>query len=208
MDIIAQEPVRAVELARPIWSALHGVAAQQKTITVAELCESLIGWERLPELLGPFGIPTPAGTLSATTHIGPRHGDLHPGNILVDDGKAVLIDFDSETFAAGALDPITMLISTLVHPDSPIRGDAWPAAPEIALSFGTLDFGRGHPCEAWFRGVQGWIDECKTSPREYWALVLAYAARQLRFPDVVDDREVLDRVLAIAKRAVEALADL
>jgi hypothetical protein len=36
--------------------------------------------------------------------------------------------------------------------------------------------------------------------------VLAYAGRQLRYADVIDDPEVLGRVVAIARRAAEVLA--
>jgi len=205
MDIIADHPARAVELAKPVLNALHGISAHQSTLTVGELCESLIAWDRLTELLSEYGISAPARTLSVTAQIGPRHGDLHPGNILIDNDQAVLIDFDSEAFAAGALDPITLLISTLVHPDSPIRGAAWPSATEISSSFGTPQFGQGHPCEAWFSGVQGWVDECRSSSREYWALVLAYAARQLQYQDVLADQQTVDRVVALAARAAETL---
>lgn len=207
MDIIAKSPTQAVELARPVWDALHGVVAQRRTLTVAELCEPLIDWKSLSGLLGGYGISVPAGSLTVTTHVGPRHGDLHPGNVLIDNGQAVLIDFDSEAFAAGALDPITMLISTLVHPASPIRGAAWPVVSEIESAFATGDFGQGHPCEPWFRGVHDWISECRTSEREYWALVLAYAGRQVRYSDVLADRETVNRVVAIARRAAEALAN-
>lgn len=205
MDFIAKQPTRAVEFAKPVWDALHGVPAQRTTLTVAKLCEPLIAWESLSDLLGTHEIQAPAGSLVVTTQVGPRHGDLHPGNILIDNGQAVLIDFDSETFAAGALDPITTLISTLVHPDSPIRGAAWPDPAHIASAFATHDFGQGHPCADWFGGVQDWIQECQTSEREYWALVLAYAGRQLRYADVTGDPATVDRVLAIARRASDAL---
>lgn len=205
MDVIAEKPARAVELVKPVWDALHGVSAQRTTLSVAEVCETLISWEQLSALLGTHGILAPAGSLVVTTQVGLRHGDLHPGNILIDNGRAVLIDFDSETFAAGALDPITMLISTLVHPDSPIRGAAWPDPAHIASTFATQEFGRGHPCADWFGGVQDWIQECQTSEREYWALVLAYAGRQLRYRDVKEDGATVVRILAIARRASEAL---
>lgn len=205
MQIISEEPARAVEFARPVWNALRAVSDRRRTVPIAAICEPLIAWETLTELLIPYDIRVPPGSLTATIRVGVRHGDLHPGNVLIDNDQAVLIDFDSTTFAAGALDPVTMLISTLVHPDSPIRGAAWPDASEISARFATSDFGRGHECEAWFRGVFAWVEECRTSERELWALVLAYAARQLRYNDVLEDAEVVDRVVAIARRAAAAL---
>lgn len=207
MDSIADHPDRAIELARPVWDALNVISAHQSRLTVGELCESLIGWDRLSELLSEYGINTPARTLSVTAQIGLRHGDLHPGNILIVNEQAVLIDFDSECFAAGALDPITLLISTLVHPESPIRGDGWPSVNEISSLFGTPQFGQRHPCKSWFAGVQGWVDECRSSDREFWALVLAYAGRQLQYQDVLSDQQTVERVIAIASRAAEALED-
>ena len=36
-------------------------------------------------------------------------------NVLIDNGVAVLIDFDSSGFASAAMDPVTALLSTLVH---------------------------------------------------------------------------------------------
>lgn len=207
MDFIAEQPARAVELAKPVWNALHGVVAQPRMLSAAELCRPLISWELLSDLLAPYGVRVPLGSLTVTTQIGPRHGDLHPGNVLIDNEQPVLIDFDSEAFASGALDPITMLISTLVHPDSPIRGALWPAPSVIMSSFATLEFGKGHACELWFRGVQEWIEECRSSEREFWALVLAYAGRQLRYQDVLADPEIVTRVVAIARRAAEALTN-
>lgn len=207
MDVIADHPAHAVELARPVWRALREISAHQAALTVGDLCESLIAWDRLTELLSEYEINAPARTLSVTAQIGPRHGDLHPGNILIDNDHAVLIDFDSEVFAAGALDPITLLISTLVHPDSPIRGDGWPSPTEITSLFGTPQFGQGHPCEAWFSGVQEWVEECQPSSREYWTLVLAYATRQFQYQDVLADQQTVERVVALAARAAEALGD-
>lgn len=206
MSVVAEDPVRAVDLARPVWDALHKVAEQSRSIPISEICASLLAWDSLPDLLQEHGIEVPSGTLTATVRVGVRHGDLHPGNILIDDDHGVLIDFDSTTFAGGALDPVTMLISTLVHPDSPIRGASWPGSTEIAEHFGTPDFGVGHSCEVWFQGVLAWATECSASEREFWALVLAYAARQLRYSDVLADAETVDRVVAIARRAGAALS--
>lgn len=206
MSLLSRDPAQAVALARPLWDALHAVDYQQRARPVAEICSSLIDWEEISERLSDFEITVPAGSITASTAIGLRHGDLHPGNILIDGTDAVLIDFDSNTFGSGLLDPVTILLSTLVHPESPIAGARWPSPVDITESLGTSDFGRGHACEAWFRAVQEWISECRASDREFWSLVLAFAARQLRYADVLADAETLGRVVAIAKRAAGALS--
>ncbi|MFD2796499.1 phosphotransferase [Promicromonospora vindobonensis] len=206
MSVLGEDPTRAVDLARPVWDALRGIADQSRTLPVSEICVSLLAWDSLSDLLRKHGVEVPSGTLTATVRVGARHGDLHPGNILIDNDQGVLIDFDSATFAGAALDPVTMLISTLVHPDSPIRGASWPGPIEIAETFGTPDFGRGHPCEVWFREVLAWAADSRASEREFWALVLAYSARQLRYADVLSNADTVDRVVAIARRATVVLS--
>lgn len=206
MEVVGSDPVRAVDQAKPILAALSSVPDGQQMLSVSVICRPLIGWDELFEVLGDRGVVIPAGTLVATVNVGMRHGDLHPANILLDDGHAVLIDFDSSEFAAGALDPVTLLISTLVHPDSPLRGSAWPSAQEIDRAFGSRDFGRGHSHEAWFDGVGAWAEERRASEREFWALVMAYAGRQLRYSDVTNDASVTERLLALARKAAACLA--
>jgi CheY-like chemotaxis protein len=207
MEVIGADPVKAVTLVRPIWDALAGVPSQEAHFSVAEICGPVISWQDLRDLLVPHSVVVPAGTLAATTAIGMRHGDLHPGNVLVDDNGVVLIDFDDTALAAGAIDPVTMLLSTLVHPDSPLRGAAWVSVDEIARTLGTPEFGQGHSHRDWFAGVLAWLEEMKRSDREFWAVVLAYAGRQLRYSDVTEDSDVLARVLAVARRASDCLAD-
>lgn len=208
MDLIGSDPKKATEFAQPLWRLLNSISEQQRIVTVAEICAPLVDWGRLGDLLRPHNVLVPAGSETATVRIGVRHGDLHPGNVLIDNGQAVLIDFDSSDFAARLLDPITMLIATLVHPDSPICGSSWPSAKEISGTFGTEDFGLGHKQEVWFQAVTEWLMERKTSDRELWALTLAYAGRQLEFEDVTDDEAMVERIVAIAELASRRLNEL
>jgi len=207
MRLIESNPDEAVRIARPLWAALHGIANDEKVLPVAQICTPLIAWERLTELLKPYGISIPPGTLTATVKMGLRHGDFHPLNVLVDGEHAVLIDYDGPVIASGVLDPLTMMVSTLVHPASPIRADKWPAPSEIGTSFGELEFGAGHAQAAWFHGVTSWFQQCRTSDREGWAMMLAKAGRQLEYPNVTCDAEIVGRVIAIARRAASALAE-
>jgi CheY-like chemotaxis protein len=207
MSLLGTDPVQAVEAARPIWQALGAIASTSTVRRIDEICAPLIAWATLEEVLEAYHVAVPFGSLTASTLIGVRHGDLHPGNVLCVDGEAVLIDFDSCAYAAGGLDPVTMLVSTLVHPDSPIRGAGWPDAAHIEAFFDTADFGVGHPCEAWFRGVRDWMSDCCAGDRERWALVLAYSGRQLQFGDVLDTPEVVERVVALMKWAASRLSE-
>lgn len=205
MAVLDVDHGKAIEYAQILWSALDGVPETQQLRSVAEICASLIGWDELLDVLKPFGIAVPVGSLSVTVNVGVRHGDLHPANVLIDDGVAVLIDFDSSGFASAAVDPVTALLSTLVHPDSPLRGEAWLSVNEIENSFGSKEFGAGHSHQAWFAAVMAWVTARSTSPREFWALSLAYAGRQLRYSDVRDDPAVKDRVVAVARKAATSL---
>jgi CheY-like chemotaxis protein len=205
MDLILDRPGDAAVVALPIFTGLRAVSEHQKMLTIAEICAPLGDWVELTQLLTEVGIAAPAGSLNASTKIGMRHGDLHPGNILIDEGQPVIIDFDSSCFASSLLDPITLLISTLVHPDSPMRGVGWPSPAEIANGFGSPGFALFHPQEAWFASIMQWAEESKTSYREYWALVLAYAARQLKYDDIRSDPKIVERVVALATRASAAL---
>ena len=205
MTVLGSDPDLAVEYAKSVWAALDGVSETSQLLSVAEICASLIGWDELRDVADGFGISIPAGSLTATVNVGVRHGDLHPANVLIDNGVAVLIDFDSSGFASAAMDPVTALLSTLVHPDSPLRGDAWPDVGEIEGSFGSQEFGSVHSHKAWFAAVAAWTGERSTSSREFWSLALAYSGRQLRYDDVLGDPAVRDRVIAVARKAAACL---
>jgi CheY-like chemotaxis protein len=205
MTMLRTDPELAVAAASPVWAALSAVQSLPAVRRIDEVCAPLISWDSLVTKLHEYGLPIPAGSLTASIEVGARHGDLHPGNILMVNGEAVLIDFDSCTNGAGALDPVVALLATLTHPDSPIRGAGWPGEHEIETLFGTPEFGVGNVCEAWFRAATAWMNERSASDRECRALVLAFAGRQLHYGDVVDSPEVVSRVVALARWATHKL---
>lgn len=205
MDLLGSEPGRAAEVIHQVREGLAMVPGEQRVLRLDELCAPIISWSELENLLDAAGLPVPSSSLTASTSIGVRHCDLHPGNVLEVAGEAVLIDFDNCSFGAGGIDAITALLSTLVHPDSPIRGVAWPNVEEIESSLGHAGFGTGHSASLWFDEVQAWVDESCAGERERWALTLAYVGRQLRYQDVRADPEKLRRIEAIARRAADEL---
>lgn len=176
------------------------------TKTVAELAEPLSHWTDITERLASHSIAAPRGGLVASTQIAAQHGDLHPGNVLVVEGHPVLIDFDNEVLASLALDPVTALLAPLFHPDSPIRLSDWPSPAQCENLLAEM-FLQDCPCPSWMSRAQDWVTRAATSERELWALVLAYAARQLKYEDVVSNEKILARAIALARTAASKLTD-
>jgi ActR/RegA family two-component response regulator len=204
-EVLRADPQRAVALASSLVTQLNNVPSRLETLTVANLCSPWVSWEKLTERLEHHGITVPPGSLMASSKTGLRHADLHLGNVMLSDEHAVIIDFDSEAFGSGALDPIALLLSTLVHPASPIRGELWPSVEEINDTFLTSRFGTASPASLWLKAATEWIERFAWSSREKHALLLAYCARQLKYDDVVDNAEITSRLLAIASFAARAL---
>jgi aminoglycoside phosphotransferase (APT) family kinase protein len=59
------------------------------------------------------------------------HGDLHGGNVLLDRrGYGLLIDFGRADFATAPLDPVTLEVSAILHPDSNVDRGGWPSTEQ------------------------------------------------------------------------------
>lgn len=206
-SLILRDSTTATSCVASVAAALRSVTEQAQVITMVELASPLISWDDLVARLGAHRLTPPSPSMRVSTMIGVRHGDLHPSNVMVDGmGEVpVLIDFDSNCFAAGLLDPVTLLLSTLTHPNSPIHGDMWPSTTEISQTFGTDTFASEHPAGAWFAAVWTWVVEKWTSEREFWGLVLAYCVRQFAYKDVKEDAAVFSRVVTLAGMAISRL---
>lgn len=179
-------------------------AGQRSNVAIQDIAAPFARWELIEQLGLEFGIDVPPGSRIAATMSAPRHGDLHPGNVLVADGRPVIIDFDSQTVGSQLVDVIALQYGPLFHPDSPLFGSEWPSPEQCAapLSDGFLD---ECPYPAYFDLMSGWAHEATTSPREHAAVVLAYAIRQLKYPDVVNNRRSRDRAVALATWAATSL---
>jgi hypothetical protein len=201
MSLVEAEPHHALELLVPVAEALRAIPSSATTENLEEVVSAFITYEDLVLALEPLELAPPSRTMQVSLARGWRHGDLHPGNILIVSDRAALIDFDSECVAGACIDLVALLVSTLVHPDSPIRGQGWPDEDQVATDFGTPNFGRDHPCIAWFAGLHQIREQLGAGQREFWATVLAYAARQLNYGDVLEDPETHRRVIALVRRS-------
>ena len=126
-----------------------------------------------------------------------QHGDLHGGNVLVDNaGGLVLIDYSDVGVGSAVLDPITLELSLVFHQaHPPLYG--WPSVNQAQNWFDLGLYTVNSPvreavlvCRRWARQVG--------KPLEIAAVVYAHALRQLKYPDT--DKEI---ALAMAEAATK-----
>ncbi len=128
---------------------------------------------------------------------GLQHGDLHGLNVLCDaDGPPVVVDFGNVRHAPICIDPVSLELSVLFHPESPFRSGAWPTENQTEAWFNLDRYLRNCPIPEFIKECRLWAHETSNS-ESLSAAVYAEAVRQLKFPD--SDHE---RALSIGRSAL------
>jgi hypothetical protein len=123
------------------------------------------------------------------------HGDLHGQNVLVDgQAEPILIDYAEVRRGAAALDPVTLELSAMLHPKSPLKG-LWEGA-EPALWMKSSDFFAQSPYRPFFLSLRKWAHDVAASDGEVCAAAYAYCIRQLKYDDV--DKDLAAQLAAAA----------
>ena len=116
------------------------------------------------------------------------HGDLHGNNIFVSPGGPELIDYDDVGDGPASLDPVTLELSLLFHPDAPGKASAWPSADQ-AKAWGNLDvYLEDCPFPEFVRECRAWALSVAAGNREVAASAYSYLVRQLKYGDTDKDR--------------------
>ncbi|GAA4193350.1 hypothetical protein GCM10022219_15040 [Microbacterium oryzae] len=205
LELIVTDEEAAVAATTVLRDSLGQMSIGQRVnVSVEEIGAPFAPWSTVVERGASFGIKVPPGSRIAATSSAPRHGDLHPGNVLVADGHPVIIDFDSQTSGSQLIDVLTLQLGPLFHPDSPLFGAEWPTIDQCE-QFGTDAFLDDCPAPDYFALLADWSDQSCTSVRELSALVLAYAVRQLKYADILGNDLTRSRAVAIARWAAARL---
>jgi CheY-like chemotaxis protein len=115
-----------------------------------------------------------------------QHGDLHGQNILVDrNGTPILIDYAKTAIASGCLDPVTLELSAVFHPEAQaIRGN-WPTEQQIASWWDLEAYLANCPFPEFISHARSWIDSVASSSGEVDVIIQGYALRQLRYSPLI-----------------------
>jgi hypothetical protein len=115
----------------------------------------------------------------------PSHGDLHGGNLLLaSPEEPLLIDFGRLGPAGASLDPITLELSAVLHPDAGQPLDGWPSHDQASHWMDLDTYLVGCPYPEFVRNCRGWARHVARGEREQDAFVYSYALRQLLYVDV------------------------
>ncbi len=167
---------------------------------VGEILRDVVSESRLNngQFYPPESWDTPAVEgVSAACCIGPVHGDLHAGNILVgSQNNGVLIDYGSAGRGSRVFDPVALELSALLHADAPDLG-LWPTITQAENWLDRASFLVDCPIPDYVSACRDWLEKTKRADREAAAAVYSYARWQLTFPSIkVGRREEIAAALA------------
>lgn len=112
------------------------------------------------------------------------HGDLHGSNVLTSaTGQSVIIDFGDVGEGPASLDPVTLELCLLFHPQSPIKGLPWPSRDNSANWGNLTRYLAGCPCAAFIEECRVWARSVAAGNREIAACAYSYLVRQLKYDD-------------------------
>ena len=178
--------IRSVKDATARWIA--GVPETRKT--VRELRQRLLTDESLNQIREAFNLNWIADfeAREIQTRWACCHGDLHGCNVLVSQAQVTLIDFGDVGDGPASLDPITLELSLLFHPDAPDRAGRWPSTNQ-ARRWGDLDaYLENCPFPEFVRECRNWALRVAVGKREVAVSAYSYLARQLKYDDTDKDR--------------------
>lgn len=215
-DEIAIRPDRAAKFVGDLADGLKVIVeAHDHVERLEHLVTPYITWQDLVGRINALGLTPPSPSLPVTTRTYAQHGDLHPGNVLVCGEQAIIIDLDSQTLGSGLVDPVGLFWGAVFNKNSKIKDRPWPSEalcdsfPDPTDKAGCQQLTESlQDCahSEWMLAAWGWLASRAASPREYWALTLAFAARQLEYRDIRESPLQRGRVDALIRRAVTALA--
>lgn len=149
-------------------------------MTIHDIRDLLVTLDDLPpELLGPLAQDE---NRSISTRRSTAHCDLHVFNVLVSDtNDPMVIDFGAVTQAPAALDPLTLELSIVFHPDAAAICDGWPSASQAQAWDDLGQYVEGCPAPGFVEACREWAFGVAAGDLEVFASLYAYAARQLKY---------------------------
>lgn len=185
----SEEVISRVKVAMARW--IDDVPEKRKSIR--EIRQQLLCDEDLDSIRKNFSLDWVENFENRNVQVrwGCSHGDLHGYNILVSPNRVQLIDYGDICEGPTSLDPMTLELSLLFHPDSPYKNGDWPST-EVAKRWGNLeDYLNGCPYNQFVRSCRSWALQAGAGTRELAASAYSYLVRQLKYEDTNKERVIV-----------------
>lgn len=198
--IIAGEDAAAAKAASLLCSGLAAWATDTAvTVNLATMRRALVSDIDLRDA----GVAHPDERgVDVEIHETRSHRDMHGFNVLVNrDDEPTLIDYADVGKASAALDPVTLELSILFHPEMAGAFSGWPSE-EQARNWIDLDaYLSGCPVPEFVAAARNWALQVAAGEDELLATAYSYALRQAKY-----DNPTIDLALAFANGAHNRLA--
>lgn len=193
-DLVAASPQDAVlviqHLRTQVKPWIDGATLQR--LTIADIRRHVLWDDEFTDLKAKHGLNVDdIEAMTVDVRVGCAHGDLHGGNVLIGHPpSAIVIDFGEVGEMSLCLDPLTLELSTVFHPDGtdkslvadlPAYLTSWPDAGALPTE------GIG----PYLKACRDWAYDVAHDDLSVLASAYAYAVRQLRFKTVPPEKTLL-----------------
>lgn len=164
----------------------------QERMKIRQLRQRVLSDESLDNILRTFNLDWTEGFEDREIQVrwACSHGDLHGSNVLVSNNMVALIDYGDVGDGPASLDPVTLELSLLFHPNAPNKAGLWPSMEQSKV-WGDLDVYLDEcPFPQFVRECRAWALSVAAGKREVAASAYSYLIRQLKYEDTNKVRAV------------------
>lgn len=194
------------EIAATVVNSLRGyldhwaVSRKREQLLVAEVRRRFVSDETLQSLVEDFGIDiTHAENCKVNISSSTVHGDFHAGNVLVNlDKPPVIIDFGDTGIGFTCIDPISLELSLIFHPDSTVSGlfkegcENWPNLES---------YSGNHPFREFISSCRTWAHDVGGGDKAVLAVAYAHTLKQFKH-ETVPKQILIAMINSIAKKLI------
>lgn len=188
-DVIANDTSSAPEIIEQVRSGLERWIAAKKVerVKISDIRRRVLGDAALEEILHKFELPfvMEIENMEVDASISCIHGDLHGANILVNPKRIpVLIDFGDVGEGCTCLDPVTLELSMVFHPDGGALGLATPLLKLIEQWPDIEVYTEGNQLKPVIVACRDWAHDVGGGDKAVLAAGYAFGIRQLKYATV------------------------
>ncbi|END9080142.1 response regulator [Yersinia enterocolitica] len=204
-NVIRNDPCKAVDVIKKVRNSMERWSTARKVsrVKIAEIRRAKLNDTDFNKLTAQYDIEEIKDIEDIFVNISESciHGDLHGGNVLVNQaGTPILIDFGDVGFKYTGLDPITLEMSLIFHPDCVVSEISHEIRPSIN-NWPNIDrYCQDNPFREVIKYCRDWAYDISGDDKSVLAAGYAFAVRQLKY-----DTISADDTIVLIKRIVDAI---